>query len=771
MKALACLPILLVLTIHRGNGDNSTTSDAQSAGARGNTPLHWAALANDSKEVERLLTTGASARATNHAGATPLHYGAGSERIVRLLLQGGADPNVHSVANITPLHSAAARPESAAVVRLLLEAGAEVDAPRPVFPEGSVTALALAALAGEERTVKLLLDHGAAPGGTNGFTPLAAAAFAGHEKILKELIARGGNVNCDDGFAGHALNNVFYTGHRSLAPHLIEHGSDLHQTSTFGERVPPIVWSAYDETGDVTLTRLLVSRGLDINEPTSAGTTALDWAMKRGETPLTAYLRQHGAKNGAKPLKKKPIPQNAVPMDPAARTQAVLDSAQRAINILQRSSDGFLANGFVKESACVSCHQQTIPAVAFGMARERGLRLDESSLIRQLNAQHASWSKTRDKAYEMYEPQPASPANLGYGLRGLHALRYEPDELTAAMVWYLAASQLPDGSWPDYDRRPPLEGGQIIGTALTVSALRLYPQPVKTVDVDRGIERARRWLDRCNPDDLNKQVFRMLGLGWAGESPSKLRREVRALKELQRPDGGWAPLPGLGSDAWATGETLFALHEVGGVPADDPAYQRGVAFLLRTQFPDGSWWVASRTWPFQPHFDSQFPHGKDQWISAGGTAWAVIALLNTINPSVPASSLPTAQTLMAKAPNVPGVESHGASAANKAADSDQRLLFARDIQPLIERSCVNCHSGEKPKGKFRLDAREELFKAGQSGEVAVVPGKGGNSPLVRMVSDEIEDLEMPPKNRRTKYPALTTAEITRVREWIDQGAN
>jgi hypothetical protein len=41
--------------------------------------------------------------------------------------------------------------------------------------------------------------------------------------------------------------------------------------------------------------------------------------------------------------------------------------------------------------------------------------------------------------------------------------------------------------------------------------------------------------------------------------------------------------------------------------------------------------VRSRTWPFQPYFDSSFPHGKDQWISAAGTAWATLALLNTLD--------------------------------------------------------------------------------------------------------------------------------------------
>jgi hypothetical protein len=132
----------------------------------------------------------------------------------------------------------------------------------------------------------------------------------------------------------------------------------------------------------------------------------------------------------------------------------VRDSVQRALDILQRSSDGFLDNGFVKRTGCVSCHQQTLPAVAFARARERGFQLDEASLARQLMVQQTGWSKRRDRAYEMRAPQPALAAVIGYGLHGLRALGYQPDELTAAMTWYLAETQLPDGSWPDYDVRP-----------------------------------------------------------------------------------------------------------------------------------------------------------------------------------------------------------------------------------------------------------------------------------------------------------------------------
>ena len=70
-----------------------------------------------------------------------------------------------------------------------------------------------------------------------------------------------------------------------------------------------------------------------------------------------------------------------------------------------------------------------------------------------------------------------------------------------------------------------------------------------------------------------------------------------------------------------------------GLPASDPAVQRGTAFLLRTQADDGTWHVKSRAMKIQPYFESGFPYGHDQWISQAGTAWASIAL--TVTDSSP----------------------------------------------------------------------------------------------------------------------------------------
>jgi squalene cyclase len=102
------------------------------------------------------------------------------------------------------------------------------------------------------------------------------------------------------------------------------------------------------------------------------------------------------------------------------------------------------------------------------------------------------------------------------------------------------------------------------------------------------------------------------------------------LSAAQRRDGGWAQNPNLASDAYATGESLWALREAGVLSVSDPAYQRGVKFLLSTQWEDGSWYVRSRAVKFQPYFQSGFPFDHDQWISATATAWAVRALAPAI---------------------------------------------------------------------------------------------------------------------------------------------
>jgi len=85
--------------------------------------------------------------------------------------------------------------------------------------------------------------------------------------------------------------------------------------------------------------------------------------------------------------------------------------------------------------------------------------------------------------------------------------------------------------------------------------------------------------------------------------------------------------------AYATGLSLYALH-VAGVPATDDTYRKGVAFLLGSQYQDGSWFVRTHSFPTQRYFESGFPFGRHQWISAAGTSWASLAIAQTL-PDTP----------------------------------------------------------------------------------------------------------------------------------------
>ena len=126
--------------------------------------------------------------------------------------------------------------------------------------------------------------------------------------------------------------------------------------------------------------------------------------------------------------------------------------------------------------------------------------------------------------------------------------------------------------------------------------------------------------------------MQLLGLAWADTKPSEIQERAQELLAEQQPDGGWSQLAELGTDAYATGQALVALQNAAKMPASDAAIQRGIAFLLRTQFADGSWLVRTRSFPFQPYKESGFPYGKDQWISAAGTSWAAMALSLALPP-------------------------------------------------------------------------------------------------------------------------------------------
>jgi hypothetical protein len=270
------------------------------------------------------------------------------------------------------------------------------------------------------------------------------------------------------------------------------------------------------------------------------------------------------------------------------------------------------------------------------IAREKGLAVDEAVSKQQTQWAIATMRPMREEILTKRDKLPDPPLVASYALMGLAAAKYPADETTAALADLISYWQREDGGFQALAMRPPIEYSDFAATALSLRALQIYG-----TNSEERVGRAAEWLRHATPKTNEDRVMQLLGLGWANAASDENRARAQALISEQRPDGGWAQLPGLETDAYATGQALVALHWGARVPVTDPVYQRGVAYLLRTQLADGSWLVRSRSFPLQPYKESGFPHGKDQWISATGTSWAAMALTLALPLATPHGSSST----------------------------------------------------------------------------------------------------------------------------------
>jgi len=322
---------------------------------------------------------------------------------------------------------------------------------------------------------------------------------------------------------------------------------------------------------------------------------------------------------------------------PAATIQAAIE---RSLPLLQRTDASF-----IPKAGCVSCHNDSLPAMTVALARRNGFALDEQMAARQVKANVTFLEQKRDLLHQgfFFGAGPGDPQIASYILIGLDAEHHEPDLNTDAVAMFVRARQMRDGRWAfGTDGRPPLcADGDIAATVLSMRALQLYSPRVDQSAYGQAIRRAATWLATTQSRTHDDRSWRLLGLAWANRNKGAIKVAIGEVLAVQRADGGWSDLASMRSTAYATGKALVALRTAG-VPIADSAYQRGVQFLLNTQMQDGSWYVPTRAAALQPYFDNGFPHGVDQWISAAGTGWATMAL--TFAGRVPAPSSSAART-------------------------------------------------------------------------------------------------------------------------------
>lgn len=284
-----------------GNKDKDTSNDEQMAL---DLALWQAAAAGDLEGVKTALASGADANAviTDASGffTTPLIEASqgGYAEVVQHLLEAGADPNFAS--NGGTALSNAARSESVAVVKALVEGGANLEA-RRVF-DGATVLVATAALSGSLKIVEVLVDMGANVNATNkeGSTALFFAAFNGDTEVAELLIAAGAGPDMANSRGATPLIIAAQEGTTEVMEQLLEGGADPRIPNNHG--ATPLHLAAFRLGRDgkrKTKVLLASDLGVDIEARDEDGRTPLMWASRFGNLPVLRVLLEAGADRSA----------------------------------------------------------------------------------------------------------------------------------------------------------------------------------------------------------------------------------------------------------------------------------------------------------------------------------------------------------------------------------------------------------------------------------------------------------------------------------------
>ena len=257
----------------------------------GHTPLMVAAESGNLVTPQVLLDQKALVGAREGNNRLALHLAAalrGSEVIVRLLLDRGADVNAQGGEYGHALQAAVSQ-KSEVIVRLLLDRGADINAQGGVYGN----ALQAAASYGSEVIVRLLLDQGAdinAQGGEYG-NALQAAAAKGSEVIVRHLLERGADINAQGGKYGNALQAAVSQKSEVIVRLLLDQGADVNaQGGKYGNAL-----QAAAPKGSEVIVRHLLDRGADINAQGGVYGNALQAAVSQKSEVIVRLLLDRGA--------------------------------------------------------------------------------------------------------------------------------------------------------------------------------------------------------------------------------------------------------------------------------------------------------------------------------------------------------------------------------------------------------------------------------------------------------------------------------------------
>jgi hypothetical protein len=316
------------------------------------------------------------------------------------------------------------------------------------------------------------------------------------------------------------------------------------------------------------------------------------------------------------------VPLTALAQESTTNTAGVEKTIRRGLDFLAKDALAWKA-----EHNCVSCHHAALVAWSMREAKLRGHVVDEPVL-----AEMTKWVAEAGEG-KTGIPRPANIPKAFNAKAVWFALALNADPKPDAVVqtglkkmWgTVKDDQTDNGSWASWpETRPPIFGHSDDYTT-ALATLAILPAADAGDEVAKRVrDKAVTWLAETKCDnDAQSVALRLILWKKLGRPEAESQPLIQLIKERQNTDGGWSQSQEMASDAWATGQALYALAHAGFKP-DDPVIVRAHTFLQKTQQDDGSWPMTSRpTKPGDKGATSLIP------ITGAGSAWAVLGLVRS----------------------------------------------------------------------------------------------------------------------------------------------